>query len=45
MKIKLSISVEDELLDKVQSKIDSGIFRNTSHAVEFAVNKFLEGIE
>ncbi|NQV08540.1 hypothetical protein HQ529_01660 [Candidatus Woesearchaeota archaeon] len=45
MKIKLSISVNEDILDDVKKNIDSGMFRSTSHAVEFAVKKFLEGVE
>ena len=42
MKIKLSISIDERILSDIDKKIDSGIFRNKSHAVEFAVKKLLE---
>jgi len=42
MKNKLSISLDRETLEEIRSKVDSGIFRNTSHAVEFALNKLFE---
>jgi len=45
MKIKLSISVNEDILKHIGEKIDSGVFRNTSHAVEFALKKFLEGLD
>ena len=42
MKDKLSISVEDNLIKKIDKEIEKGLFRNKSHLVEYAVNKFLE---
>ena len=45
MKIKLSVSVSEDVLKSVEKKVDSGVFRNTSHAVEFALKKFLEGLK
>lgn len=39
MKKKISISVDEEILLKIQEGIDEGVFRNTSHAFEFAVKR------
>ena len=42
MKHKLSVSVDEETVVKMQEKIRQRVFRNKSHAVEFALNKVLE---
>ncbi len=42
MKSKLSVSVDEETVMKVQEKIRQRVFRNKSHAVEYALNKVLE---
>jgi|TARA_B100002003_G_C13748825_1_gene373022 Arc/MetJ-type ribon-helix-helix transcriptional regulator len=42
MKRKLSISVEAKTIDRLETFVDRGIFRNKSHFVEFAIDKFLE---
>ena len=42
MKDKLSISIEEGLVKKIDKEIEKGLFRNKSHLVEYAVNKFLE---
>ena len=41
-KEKISITVDKEILDLVESLLDSGKFRNRSHAFEYALNKFLK---
>ena len=41
MKSKLSITVEQDLISKLESIVKQGIFRNKSHIVEFALNKLL----
>ncbi len=41
MKVKLSISINEQLLSKIDQLVESGIFRNRSHAVDFAID--LEG--
>ena len=43
MKTKLSVSLDGRILDLLEKELNSGRFRNVSHAVEFAVNKLLEG--
>ena len=42
MKYKLSISVDEKTVFKVREGIRKGLFRNKSHAFEFAVNKVME---
>jgi metal-responsive CopG/Arc/MetJ family transcriptional regulator len=44
MKIKVSISMEDELFEQVKQHTDNsnGNFRNKSHLIEMAVKKFLD---
>lgn len=41
MKSKISITLEIETVEKINSEIASGRFRNKSHAVEYAVKKLL----
>ena len=43
MKVKLSISVDDKILSKIDELVEVGIFRSRSHAVDFSVNFFREG--
>ena len=42
MKTKLSVSLDGRILDLLEKELNSGRFRNVSHAVEFAVNRLLE---
>ena len=42
MKQKLSVSIEKKTIRKVEEKVNEGTFRNKSHVIEFALNKFLE---
>ena len=42
MKSKISITLDNETVEKINSEIVNGRFRNKSHAVEFAVKKLLE---
>ena len=43
MKQKLSISIDEETIEKLGDYITEGSFRNKSHVVEFALNKFMQG--
>ena len=43
MKVKLSISIDDNVLSKVDELVELGIFRNRSHAIDFSVNFFNGG--
>ena len=42
MKKKLSITVDNSVLEKLDSFLSDGSFRNKSHIVEQALRKFLE---
>jgi Arc/MetJ-type ribon-helix-helix transcriptional regulator len=42
MKQKISVTINDETLQNILRAVESGRFRNKSHAVEFALNKTLE---
>lgn len=41
MKQKMSISIEEEMIDKIEEKVSEGTFRNKSHVIEFALNKLM----
>ncbi len=40
-KIKTSVSIDEDLLQKLQEKVDEGIFRSKSHGLEYAFKKYL----
>jgi Arc/MetJ-type ribon-helix-helix transcriptional regulator len=42
MKRKVSISMDEEVLNEIQIKLKEGLFRNKSHLVEYATKKLLE---
>ncbi|MBI2124879.1 hypothetical protein HYT92_03750 [Candidatus Pacearchaeota archaeon] len=42
MKHKLSVSLDEKLLQELDSVLSTGRYRNKSHAVEFAVKKLIE---
>lgn len=42
MKLKLSISMDNETVAKIEEAIKDGKFRNKSHIVEYAVNSMLK---
>jgi len=42
MKQKLSISIEETLIKKIEEKAKEGIFRNKSHVVEYAVEQLMQ---
>ena len=44
MKQKLSISIEEKVLKQVEDFLDDGTFRNKSHLIEFALNKFMNEV-
>ena len=41
MKKKLSISIEEETIDNLDSLVEEGNFRNKSHLVESAIDKYI----
>ncbi|MFQ5620319.1 MAG: ribbon-helix-helix protein, CopG family [Candidatus Nanoarchaeia archaeon] len=42
MKQKLSISIDGDLIEKIEEKVRSRLFRNKSHFIEFAIAKEVE---
>jgi len=42
MKQKLSVSIEQEVIDLLEGMLESDKFRNKSHIVEVALNKLME---
>jgi Arc/MetJ-type ribon-helix-helix transcriptional regulator len=42
MKQKLSITIDEEKVKKIEELLQEGFFRNKSHILEFALIKFLE---
>ena len=42
MKQKLSITIEEDTLEKLGEYVSEGSFRNKSHIVEFALNKLIK---
>ena len=43
MKEKLNVTVEPEIVKKIDKKVASGEFRNRSHVVEFYLEKIFRG--
>jgi len=44
MKKKISISIEEEANEKLEDYVEDGRFRNKSHVIEFALNKFMNEV-
>lgn len=44
MKIKLSVSMEQDLVKQAEKIIQEGRFRNKSHIVEYALKLFLKDV-
>ena len=42
MKAKISVTVEKKLVEWIDQQIETMRFRNRSHAVEYALAKFIE---
>jgi Arc/MetJ-type ribon-helix-helix transcriptional regulator len=42
MKQKLSVSIDEETIGKLDGYVSEGSFRNKSHVVEFALNKMMK---
>ena len=40
--MKISISIEENMITKLEELTRDGIFRNKSHAMEFALNKLIK---
>lgn len=41
MKTKISISIEENSVEKLEEYVKEGQFRNKSHVIEYALNKFM----
>ena len=41
MKKRASISIEESTIEKLEEYISNGAFRNKSHQIEFAIDKFM----
>ncbi|MBI2581729.1 hypothetical protein HYV87_01190 [Candidatus Woesearchaeota archaeon] len=41
MKIKVSVSMEEDTIKEVEQKVKNGIFRNKSHFIELATQRML----
>lgn len=42
MKRMLSVTIEEDKIERIETHVNKGIFRNKSHLIEFAIEKFLE---
>ncbi|MBW2972821.1 ribbon-helix-helix domain-containing protein [Candidatus Woesearchaeota archaeon] len=42
MKKKISITVEEKLMKKIEKELKQGLFRNKSHVIEYAITQFLK---
>tara|TARA_Y100000034_G_scaffold134047_1_gene201406 strand:+ start:359 stop:502 length:144 start_codon:yes stop_codon:yes gene_type:complete len=42
MKKKISVSIEEKTIEKLNDCVSEGTFRNKSHVVEFAINKLIK---
>ena len=42
MKAKISITIDEEKVSKIDEILKQGLFRNKSHVLEYALIKFLE---
>lgn len=45
MKIKVSISMEENTLKEVENHVVGSIFRNKSHFIEWATQKLLQEVQ
>jgi len=41
MKKKLSVTIEESILDKIDNEIKDKVYRNKSHYVEIALSEFI----
>lgn len=42
MKQKLSITIDEEKIEIIETLLKEGMFRNKSHILEYSLNKFLK---
>lgn len=43
MKRKLSVTVDESIVEMLDKQLENSIFRNKSHLVEVAIKKYLDG--
>lgn len=43
MKQKISISIDEKKIKKIEELLNSSRFRSKSHLIEYSLEKFLEG--
>ncbi len=43
MKTRLSVTIDEEKVKRINEVLKKGLFRNKSHVIEYALIKFLEG--
>ncbi|MHA1829187.1 MAG: ribbon-helix-helix domain-containing protein [Candidatus Heimdallarchaeaceae archaeon] len=41
-KQKIAITIDENLLNLVETKLQEGLFRNRSHFIEYSIKKMLE---
>ena len=44
MKKKISVSLDECLVEKIEGEIQDGFFRNRSHLIELAISKFINNL-
>lgn len=44
MKQKISITIDEEKVKKIEKILEEGIFRNKSHILEYSLNKLLREV-
>jgi Arc/MetJ-type ribon-helix-helix transcriptional regulator len=42
MKTKISVSIDEKMLKKIEEVVGKGRFRNKSHIIEYSVRKLIE---
>ena len=45
MKLKLSVSIDERILEKVEKRLSDASFRSKSHLIELAVLRHLEEVQ
>ncbi len=45
MKTKISVSIDEDMLKKIEEVVGKGRFRNKSHIIEYSVKKLMEDEE
>lgn len=45
MKKKISICIEEEMIERLDSRLTKSVFRSRSHLIELALNKYVDGLK